>query len=337
MKKIIIGILLFSLIFTLGCIQGNDTNQITDKVDTNTVLTINKDENISNFEECIAAGYPAMESYPRQCKTSDGKHFVEEITDDVSIENPGQGIAIGEPNPGIPGSNFCTEEQINAEFCTEEYMPVCGDDGKTYSNKCFACASKEIVYWTNEECATDKKPVNKITCTEEQKEAEICTLEYAPVCGSDKQTYGNKCMACASDTTEYYTEGECAQAGEITRPVYPNVCTEEQIGNLKCTREYMPVCGDDGVTYSNKCVACGSSNIKTWLDGECPSEPNQGKEECRKLDGTWIEDANECEGISKSDCETSGGTFNECASACRNNPEAEICTLQCVLVCEFEE
>ncbi|HJJ23206.1 MAG TPA: hypothetical protein OQH54_05790 [Nitrosopumilus sp.] len=36
---------------------------------------------ISNFEECIAAGNPAMESYPRQCRTSDGQHFVEEISD----------------------------------------------------------------------------------------------------------------------------------------------------------------------------------------------------------------------------------------------------------------
>jgi hypothetical protein len=34
---------------------------------------------ITNFEECIAAGNPAMESHPRQCRTDDGKHFVEEI------------------------------------------------------------------------------------------------------------------------------------------------------------------------------------------------------------------------------------------------------------------
>ncbi len=39
------------------------------------------DSSITNFEECIAAGNPAMESYPRQCRTPDGKHFVEEIND----------------------------------------------------------------------------------------------------------------------------------------------------------------------------------------------------------------------------------------------------------------
>jgi len=39
---------------------------------------------IDSFEDCITAGFPAMESYPRQCSTSDGRHFVENIT--VSIE-----------------------------------------------------------------------------------------------------------------------------------------------------------------------------------------------------------------------------------------------------------
>ena len=38
---------------------------------------------INNFEECTAAGNPAMESHPRQCKTSDGKHFVEQIDFDT--------------------------------------------------------------------------------------------------------------------------------------------------------------------------------------------------------------------------------------------------------------
>jgi len=35
---------------------------------------------INNFDECVAAGNPAMESHPRQCRTADGKHFVEKIT-----------------------------------------------------------------------------------------------------------------------------------------------------------------------------------------------------------------------------------------------------------------
>lgn len=37
---------------------------------------------VNNFEECVSAGNPVMESYPRQCR-SDGKTFTEDITDDV--------------------------------------------------------------------------------------------------------------------------------------------------------------------------------------------------------------------------------------------------------------
>ncbi len=38
-----------------------------------------QDGSIDSFVECVAAGNPVMESYPRQCRTADGKHFVEEI------------------------------------------------------------------------------------------------------------------------------------------------------------------------------------------------------------------------------------------------------------------
>jgi len=34
---------------------------------------------INSFEECVAAGYPVLESYPRQCKTPDEKTFTEDI------------------------------------------------------------------------------------------------------------------------------------------------------------------------------------------------------------------------------------------------------------------
>ena len=36
-------------------------------------------QQIRNFEECAAAGYPVMESYPRQCRVPGGPTFVEEI------------------------------------------------------------------------------------------------------------------------------------------------------------------------------------------------------------------------------------------------------------------
>lgn len=57
---------------------------------------------------------------------------------------------------------------------------------------------------------------------------------------------------------------------------------------------------------------------------------------CTDTGKTWVAATNECEGVAKAWCDAYGGTFNECASACRNDPKAEICTEQCVQVCKIQ-
>lgn len=51
---------------------------------------------VSNFEECAAQGYPVLESYPRQCKTPDGKTFVEDIGNELEKINL---IRVNQPRP----------------------------------------------------------------------------------------------------------------------------------------------------------------------------------------------------------------------------------------------
>lgn len=57
---------------------------------------------------------------------------------------------------------------------------------------------------------------------------------------------------------------------------------------------------------------------------------------CQLNNSNWLNDYNECEGISKEWCEQHNGIFKDCESACRHNPEAQSCTMQCVSVCQFD-
>jgi inhibitor of cysteine peptidase len=72
--------------------------------------------------------------------------------------------------------------------------------------------SEDIDEDTNSEESTDsgnETELEKIYCTEEQKQTEACYLIYAPVCGDNGVTYGNDCAACSSKEIEYYMDGEC--------------------------------------------------------------------------------------------------------------------------------
>lgn len=71
------------------------------------VLKITKNPTIVtsvfDFNQCVWAGYPIMESYPAQCKTPDGKSFTQDIgnelekTNLITIENPRPNQKIGSP------------------------------------------------------------------------------------------------------------------------------------------------------------------------------------------------------------------------------------------------
>ena len=52
---------------------------------------------INSFEECVAAGNPVMESYPEQCRTEDGLHFVRDIGNELAKADL---IRLSSPRPG---------------------------------------------------------------------------------------------------------------------------------------------------------------------------------------------------------------------------------------------
>lgn len=57
--------------------------------------------------------------------------------------------------------------------------------------------------------------------------------------------------------------------------------------------------------------------------------------DCMRQGGTFNETHEECTGIDENSCKNIAGTWNECGSACRHNPSAEMCTMQCVQYCQL--
>jgi hypothetical protein len=75
---------------------------------------------IFTFEDCKAAGYPIMESYPEQCATPDGRTFVNETQQPVQDPNPIQISSSVGPGCALAGcSNIvCVEEKDAADIVT---------------------------------------------------------------------------------------------------------------------------------------------------------------------------------------------------------------------------
>ncbi len=130
---------------------------------------------IDSFEECAAAGNPVMESYPRQCRTADGKHFVESIlefslsytkeggfagiTQNISIDTQDHLIKISGFNSKTLGPISTEDTQRLWQVISENqffeldsisYPPVEGSaDYFTYTLDVITSTQRNTISWTD--------------------------------------------------------------------------------------------------------------------------------------------------------------------------------------------
>jgi hypothetical protein len=166
------------------------------------------------------------------------------------------------------------------------------------------------------------------------------------------------CSQSEQNTVVIDSFESCAAAGFAVMESYPRQCNDGTTTFVEvitepiqkpCTREYRPVCGEVQIpcvttpcdpittTFGNMCEAT-NAGATILYEGECRdnmSRDEQLEGACLSFDGRWNSFYQECEGMPAEMCEDLGGRFDTCASACRHNPNAEMCTMQCVQICTF--
>ncbi len=96
------------------------------------VAPVVNDSEILSFLDCEAAGYPVMESYPRQCRTKDGRTYVEELPapEPTYVNATADNIRVSTPTPAsVTGKPITVIGEARGGWYFEASFPIEVRDG----------------------------------------------------------------------------------------------------------------------------------------------------------------------------------------------------------------
>ena len=242
---------------------------------------------INSFEECVGAGYPILESYPRQCQIPDGKTFTEETPKEQPCAKNGERVNRNHLM-GSTGKQCCpglVEEKVSRSYsvCTlsiesnkeecikagEEMSPKEYDQGARCCSGLKRIPTSRYVYPcdTPGKLACDENGCKITPPTSFEEPSSQCTPCGNGVCETEHDE--NRCN-CPEDCKE-----KCADDGERVyyKPNFgPTRCCSKNAGVKPSSFLDGSICiapddGSLGTCVQNWWLTCG--------DGECGKDEDK--------------------------------------------------------------
>ncbi len=245
-----------------------------------------------NFEECVSAGNPIGESYPRQC-TANGKTFYEELDGKKYISHsleqcetvrfacePDRKPFFDETGCG------CKKTDLEDYFVEQIWkigtknlgaMPIEGFNPELYKGA-FPMLEDYDFHDTEAYGGVWKYQNEKLEFVRDNSQG-ITSADGTLTEEGVKKLYNN--LKIRMDFILESPEDIDSLLDFLSGEKKQNFCSPESRNAEACTMDYNPVCGYVQVecittpcnpvpeTFSNSCVACSNEDVLYWTQGEC--------------------------------------------------------------------